>query len=185
MRPHNRLDELEELLKAARELHPQERESLLRAHSLDPELRREIDELLRANDQLEARGDDAFLGSLDTLRASSLLDMAGDDSETGLLSAGETVGRYRIVRPIGRGGMGVIYLASDPRLNRSVALKLLPAHLSVDSNARRRFEDEARAASLLDHPHIATVYEVDETADGRLFIAMAYYEGETLRARLE
>jgi serine/threonine protein kinase/Flp pilus assembly protein TadD len=81
--------------------------------------------------------------------------------------------------------MGVIYLASDPRLNRPVALKMLPPHLSVDSTARRRFEEEARAASLLDHPHIGTVYEVGETDAGQLFIAMAYYEGETLRERIK
>ena len=185
MSQRNRWSELEELFNAARELPPEKRESLLGAQSLKPELRREIDELLQAHDALEISGEDVFPGSLDPVRASVLLDAAVDDSEAAPLSPGETVGRYRIVRPIGRGGMGVIYLASDPRLNRSVALKLLPAHLSVDSNARRRFEDEARAASLLDHPHIATVYEIDETADGRLFIAMAFYEGETLRDKLE
>lgn len=186
MTPRSRWDELEELFNAARELSPQERESLLSAHSLDTELRREIDDLLRAHDALEIRGDDEFPASLDTGRASNLLELTpADDAQTSALPPGETVGRYSIVRPIGRGGMGVIYLASDPRLNRSVALKLLPAHLSVDTNARRRFEEEARAASLLDHPNIATVYEVDETGDGQLFIAMAYYEGETLRDKLE
>jgi serine/threonine-protein kinase len=178
-------DELEELFNTARELAPMERESLLAAHSLDPDVRRKLDELLSANDALEASGDTGFLASLDPLRASNLLDVAtSDQTQPAQLSPGDTVGRYRIVRPIGRGGMGVIYLASDPRLNRSVALKLLPPHLSVDTNARRRFEEEARAASLLDHANIATVYEVDETADGRLFIAMAYYEGKTLREKL-
>ena len=186
MTPRSRWDELEELFNAARELPPKERESLLSAHSLDTELRREIDDLLRAHDGLEIRGDDAFPASLDTGRASNLLELTpADDAQTSALPPGETVARYSIVRAIGRGGMGVIYLASDPRLNRSVALKLLPAHLSVDTNARRRFEEEARAASLLDHPNIATVYEVDETGDGQLFIAMAYYEGETLRDKLE
>ncbi|HUQ19635.1 MAG TPA: serine/threonine-protein kinase, partial [Gemmatimonadaceae bacterium] len=186
MTPQGRWHDLEELFNAARELPLEERESLLSAHSVDAELRREVDELLRAHDALEIRGDDAFPGSVDTGRASNLLELVGaDDAETSSLSPGETVGRYRIVRRIGRGGMGVIYLASDPRLDRSVALKLLPAHLSVDASARRRFEEEARAASLLDHPNIATVYEVNETDDGQLFIAMAYYEGETLREKLE
>jgi eukaryotic-like serine/threonine-protein kinase len=186
MTPRSRWDELEELFNAARELPPKERESLLSAHLLDTELRREIDDLLRAHDGLEIRGDDAFPASLDTARASNLLELTPvDDAQTSALWPGETVARYRIVRAIGRGGMGVIYLASDPRLNRSVALKLLPAHLSVDTHARRRFEEEARAASLLDHPNIATVYEVNETGDGQLFIAMAYYEGETLRDKIE
>ena len=184
MTSQNRWDKVAELFNAARELRPHERESLLSAHSLDDELRREIDQLLRAHDELEAKDDHDFLGSLDAVNVSTLL-AANDDSENAPLTAGETVGRYRVLRPIGRGGMGVIYLAVDPRLNRAVALKLLPAHLSVDTDARRRFEEEARAASLLDHPHIATVYEVDETTDGRLFIAMAYYEGETLRSKLE
>jgi serine/threonine-protein kinase len=185
MAAHDRWKELEELFDAARELPPQERESLLRARALDLALRHELDDLLRAHDALESSAEDTFLGSIDSLRASALLDVAPmDTSHSAALAPGDTVGHYRIVRPIGRGGMGVIYRASDPRLNRPVALKLLPAHLSVDSSARRRFEEEARAASLLDHPNIATVYEVDETADGRLFIAMAYYEGETLREKL-
>jgi len=182
----SRWDELAKLFEGARELSPQERHSLLSAHSLDAEMRREVDELLLAHDAIEANGEVTFLASLDSARASILLDAAAvDDSENAQLSPGDSAGRYRIVRPIGRGGMGVIYLASDPRLNRSVALKMLPAHLSVDSKARSRFEEEARAASLLDHPHIATVYEVSETIDGQLFIAMAYYEGETLREKIE
>jgi serine/threonine-protein kinase len=185
MTARERWDGLVALFDAARELPPAERAALLDARPLDPELRRELDELLRAHDALAAGGENGFLESLDPVRASVLLDdETADPSHPSSLSPGDTVGRYRIVRPIGRGGMGVIHLASDPRLNRSIALKLLPAHLTVDGTARRRFEEEARAASLLDHPNIATVYEVDETADGRLFIAMAYYEGETLRDRI-
>ncbi|HKY97604.1 MAG TPA: protein kinase [Gemmatimonadaceae bacterium] len=179
-------DELENLFNATRDLSPQERESLLRERSPDVELRNQLDDLLRAHDALEVSGSGGFLESLDTARAALLLDVASiDGPDAAMLSPGDTVGRYRIVRPIGRGGMGVIYLASDSRLNRSVALKLLASPLSVDSNARRRFEEEARAASLLDHPNIATVYEVDETADGQLFIAMAFYDGETLRDKLQ
>jgi Serine/threonine protein kinase len=178
-------EELEELFNAARDLSPEERESFLGARSLNAGLRKNVDELLSAYDTLSLKSDDVFLEQLDTSRASTLLDMQVDDGQTAPLSPGDIIGRYRIVRPIGRGGMGVLYLALDPRLNRSVALKLLPSHLSVDSSAGQRFEEEARAASLLDHPNIATVYEVDETADGRLFIAMAYYEGETLRENLK
>jgi serine/threonine protein kinase/tetratricopeptide (TPR) repeat protein len=186
MTSRERWNKLEELFNSARELPAEQRESVLGGQSIDPELRLEIEQLLRAHDALEMRGEDAFPVSLDTVRASILLSQpSADYSATAPLAAGDTVGRYRIVRAIGRGGMGVIYLASDPRLNRSVAIKMLPAHLSVDGKARRRFEEEARAASLLDHPHIATVYEVGETGEGQLFIAMAYYEGETLRDKLE
>ena len=185
MTSHERWTRLQDLFSIVRELPLEEREPLLNERAPDIELRRDIDELLRAHDALETSGGSDFLVSLDSVRASSLLGAVSDDSQHVPLSAGDSIGRYRIVRAIGRGGMGVIYLASDPRLNRLVALKLLPAHLSVDSNARRRFEEEARAASLLDHTNIATVYEVDETADGRLFIAMAYYEGETLRDKLQ
>ena len=179
-------DKLAEVFDSARELSPQERESLLAAQQLDPQMRREVDELLAAHDAIEAIGEHSFPGTLDTARASALLDtVSADDSPMEMLSPGELVGRYRIERAIGQGGMGVIYLATDPRLNRSVAIKMLPAHLSVDSSARQRFEEEARAASLLDHAHVATVYEVSETAEGRLFIAMAYYEGDTLREMIK
>jgi eukaryotic-like serine/threonine-protein kinase len=79
----------------------------------------------------------------------------------------------------------LVYLVHDERLDRPVALKLLPRHLSLDDTVRRRFEEEARAASALDHPRIVTVYEIGEAAGGRVFLAMAYYEGETLRQKLE
>jgi TolB-like protein/tetratricopeptide (TPR) repeat protein len=180
-----RWDELKDLFDRASALSPDERISLFHEASLEPEERREIQELLDAHDALEAGAGDGFLGSLDGALASLLVESeSARDAEPAPLAPGEAVERYRIVRQIGRGGMGVIYLASDPRLNRSVALKMLPPHLSVDSKARRRFEEEARAASLLDHLQIATVYEVGETEAGQLFIAMAYYEGETLRDKI-
>ena len=78
-----------------------------------------------------------------------------------------------------------MYKALDTRLHRHVALKFLPAELTRHTPAKQRFLLEARAASTLDHPNVCTVYEIDETPDGRLFIAMAYYQGETLRQRLE
>lgn len=101
------------------------------------------------------------------------------------LAAGARVGRFHVVRPLGRGGMGIVYFARDPELDRPVALKLLPLHVALDPEARRRLLEEARAASALDHPRIETIYEVGTTPDGRLFIAMACYEGETLGARLK
>jgi serine/threonine protein kinase/tetratricopeptide (TPR) repeat protein len=186
MTDSKRWDKLADLFHRARELPRHERGSLLEASALDSGERREIEELLAAHDTLEARTEDCFLEAFDITRAALLFEAAAsEDAQAATLSPGAAVGRYIIVRPIGRGGMGVIYLGSDPRLNRSVALKMLPPHLSVDSTARRRFEEEARAASLLDHTHIGTVYEVGETDTGQLFIAMAYYEGETLRERIK
>jgi serine/threonine-protein kinase len=100
------------------------------------------------------------------------------------LSAGALFAeRYRIVRERGRGGMGVVFEAHDTRLKRTVALKLLPAERTSDPAARARFWREAQAAASLDHPNICTVHEIAE-ADGQVFIAMAYVEGETLRERL-
>ncbi|MEZ5361173.1 MAG: protein kinase [Bryobacterales bacterium] len=93
---------------------------------------------------------------------------------------GEKVGPYRLIREIGRGGMGVVYLAHDTRLGRRVALKFLSAHLTADERGRERLKAEARAASRLDHPNICAVYDLGETPDGRLFLAMPYYRGRTV-----
>ncbi|MGE5741894.1 MAG: protein kinase domain-containing protein, partial [Candidatus Aminicenantes bacterium RBG_16_66_30] len=101
------------------------------------------------------------------------------------IQPGQTVaGKYRIVRRLGRGGMGIVYEAEDLRLARTVALKFLPAGLTADPEARERFVHEARTASGLDHPNICTIHDVDETEDGGLYIAMACYPGETLREKI-
>jgi len=97
---------------------------------------------------------------------------------------GETIGHYRIVEQLGEGGMGVVYRARDERLERDVALKFLPPELATDDDAKQRFMQEARSASALDHPNICTIHEIGETSDGRLFIAMALYEGASLEERL-
>jgi len=91
---------------------------------------------------------------------------------------------YSILREIGRGGMGVVYLAEDRRLDRRVALKFLSSRLSSDPSARKRLLREARAASRLDHPNICTVYDVGEAEDGRPYVAMAFYEGPTVDEKL-
>ena len=81
--------------------------------------------------------------------------------------------------------MGVVYTAHDPRLKRQVAIKLLTADLTRDETAKQRFLQEAQAASALDHPNICTIHEINETDDGQLYLVMAYYEGETLKERIE
>jgi DNA helicase-2/ATP-dependent DNA helicase PcrA len=96
----------------------------------------------------------------------------------------QTIAHYRIVEPIGAGGMGAVYKAYDNKLQRTVALKLLPSEYVSQQDRRRRFFQEARAASALSHPHILTIYEVGED-NGTPYIAMEYIEGQTLRDRIK
>jgi TolB-like protein len=94
-------------------------------------------------------------------------------------------GKYKIIEEIGRGGMGIVYKAEDIKLQRRVALKFLPHQWVLDPDARERFIQEARAASALDHPNVCTIHEIEETDDGRLYIAMGCYEGESLREKIK
>ncbi len=97
---------------------------------------------------------------------------------------GQMVHHYEVVEKVGDGGMGVLYKARDIRLDRIVALKFLSPHFLADRDAKNRFRIEAQAAASLDHPNLCTVHEVGETEDGLLFMAMAYYDGESLRRRI-
>jgi eukaryotic-like serine/threonine-protein kinase len=96
---------------------------------------------------------------------------------------GQSLGRYRIIEQLGAGGMGVVYRARDERLERDVALKLLPAGTLGDEAARRRFRQEALALSQLNHPNIATIHDFD-TQNGVDFLAMEYIKGTTLDCKL-
>src|SRR5438105_2067599 len=100
------------------------------------------------------------------------------------LTAGSCLDRYEVLSLLGAGGMGEVYLARDTRLNRKVALKLLPAHFTKNPQRVRRFEQEARAASALNHPNIVTIYEVGEVAETH-FIAAEFIEGRTLRWQMK
>ena len=92
---------------------------------------------------------------------------------------------YRILECLGGGAMGVVYKAEDSRLQRTVAIKFLPPDLTRDPEAKERFLQEARLASSLDHPNLCTIYEVGESETGQLYLAMAFYDGENLKKRIE
>ena len=166
---------VERLFAAAIEMPLEERQALLDSDP-DEAVRVEVRRLLALHDVLSS-GLDSFLNALNLKQAAALLEVAEPEDPP-------AVGRYEILRRLGSGATGVVYLARDPSLGRHVALKLLSPQLSHDVTGVRRFTDEARAASRLDNPHIAAVYEIGRSGDDRLFIAMAYHEGETLRDRI-
>jgi len=97
---------------------------------------------------------------------------------------GKTISHYKIIEKIGSGGMGIVFKAEDTKLKRTVALKFLPPELLRDNAAKERFTQEAQAASALDHPNICSIFEIDETEDDQMFIAMGYYEGKTLNDKI-
>src|SRR3989454_12695293 len=99
------------------------------------------------------------------------------------LAAGHRLGPYEVLSPLGAGGMGEVYKAKDTRLERTVAIKVLPPHLSSSEEVRQRFEREAKTISQLSHPHICALYDVGNQ-DGVEYLVMEYLEGETLADRL-
>ena len=137
-------------------------------------MREEVEALLTA-----AAGNDDFLSSPAYELAAGML--ADESSE---FSAGQEVGQYEILRLLGSGGMGQIYLARDTKLGRKVALKFISREFATDPRRVQRFEQEARAASALNHPNVCVIHEIGKTENGRHFIAMEYIEGYTLRDQL-
>ncbi|MDH3216886.1 MAG: serine/threonine protein kinase [Candidatus Krumholzibacteria bacterium] len=99
------------------------------------------------------------------------------------LTSGSRLGPYEIVAPLGAGGMGEVYRARDTRLDREVAVKVLPQHLSAEKEVRARFEREAKTVSALNHPNICTLYDVGREGDTD-YLVMELIEGETLAARI-
>jgi eukaryotic-like serine/threonine-protein kinase len=151
---------------------------LNRACGDDAELRREVESLLRARQQA-----DGFIAGKVAGVADVITEMAAQQQTASLL--GRSLGHYQALSLIGAGGMGEVYLAEDTRLGRKVALKLLPAAFTQDQERVRRFKQEARAASSLNHPNILTIHEIGEASTeegGAYYIVSEFVEGETLRA---
>src|SRR5215203_1817107 len=140
----------------------------------DEELRGEVEELLGSFDAAGGFMEKPFAGEI----AGMLTDPESDE-----LEPGQVFNHYKIVRKIGAGGMGKVYLAEDTHLKRSVAIKLLSPEATADAAQVARFVREARFASLLNHPNILTIYEVGQNG-GTHFISSEYVPGETLRSRL-
>ena len=162
-----RWKEVKEALNAVLEMTPVERSAYLdRMHESDPDLCQEVKSLLLAN----AEAGEDFLEH-------------SPAPETLRLGPGTRIGAYQITELLAVGGMGEVYRAHDARLNRKVAIKVLPRAFSADPERLRRFGQEARAVAALSHPNVAHIYEIGE-CEGLRYIAMEYVQGETLRARI-
>ena len=159
---------------SALDIDPSERAAFVEAACGDDEgLRREVQELL------------TYSAEAETFLERPAVDVAPTPPGASLEAAlvGRTISHYQILSLLGAGGMGEVYLARDPRLDRTVALKVLPRELAADADRMQRFTREAKAASALNHPNVATIYDVGES-DGISFIVMEHVEGETLLARI-
>jgi TolB-like protein/tetratricopeptide (TPR) repeat protein len=147
----------------------------------DPALRTELRSLVEAHE-----ASTAFFEGLarDWVAPLHSAGVGGGSGRPVYLAPGSRVSRYEVIEVLGEGGMGVVYRARDPSLDRDVALKLLPPDALSDPEARAALVDEARRVARLDHPHVGVIHEVGETDDAGVFLAMACHEGETLADRL-
>ncbi|MDT5123090.1 MAG: eukaryotic-like serine/threonine-protein kinase [Acidobacteriota bacterium] len=172
MKPE-RWDEVDQILQSVLERAPAEREAyLLEVCAGDEQLRREVLTVLASHEQAGSfMASPAFQGSGDIF----------DDEPK--LKQGDLIGLYRITKPIGRGGMGEVYLAEHTAQSREVALKILPQHFLDDGQRVQRFRQEARAVLALNHPNVVTVYDIGES-EGIHFISTEFVEGQTLRERM-
>jgi eukaryotic-like serine/threonine-protein kinase len=172
---HESWQRIKEIFQSAQRLRGNERANYLnQACGDDASIREEVEALLTADES-----NDDFLIAPAYEFAASLL--AGDGSE---FVAGQKIGPYTILCPLGSGGMGQIYLAEDAKLRRKVAIKLIAEQFARDPRRVRRFEQEALAVSTLNHPNICVIYEVGTTENDRHFIAMEYIQGVTLREHM-
>ena len=173
MRPE-RWQAIEELYHSASDLPDGQRNSFLQeACGEDQSLLYEVESLLRHGSRSQSVLDTPAMAIMAKA-------MAADESKSSApFLPGTTVSHYRILEPIGRGGMGVVYKAEDLKLRRLVALKLLPQFLAADPQALHRFEREAQAASALNHPNICTVYQIGRVDDG-FYLVMELVEGQPL-----
>src|SRR5262245_54754931 len=166
---------IHELFEAALELPAEDRAAFLdRACAGAEETRRRVEAMLEADAQNDLFVDRPAYQAADIFAQSNF---GADDSQS---YSGETIGVYRLIKELGRGGMGTVYLAYDTRLGRQAALKLLPSHLVNNPERVSRFQREARSVSALNHPNIITIYDFGQE-DGRYYIVSEFVEGRTLR----
>jgi serine/threonine protein kinase len=168
--------QIDELFERALDTSPEDQAAFLDAAcDGDQDLRSRVEGLLRAH----ARAD-PFLATPALIAAAGQTDGDATGPVPGL-----TLGHYEVISRLGAGGMGVVYLAHDVRLERMVALKFLPRHLTRDEEQKIRFLREAKASAALEHPNIGAIYEIVENPDGQMFIVMGYYQGDTLKRRIQ
>ena len=172
--PPDRWHRVKELFQSALEREPSQRTAFLdQACGGDDELQKEVESLIASHEKTGSFIDaPAFEAAAQVLR-----------EKNPELTPGQRIGHYKILSLLGAGGMGEVYLAQDTRLGRKLALKMLPASFTADQKQVRRFEQEAHAASALNHPNIITIHDIGQI-DAIHFIATEYIEGETLRQHL-
>ncbi len=171
---------VEQFFAVALDTPPEQRDAMLNSDCHDHGVRAEVRRLLARHESLTsaAPAQHSFLAALDVDSALRLLKSGAAQPDPA------TIGRHVVVRRLGRGATGAVFLAWDPQLHRRVAIKVLSPWLSADHAGALRFVNEARAASNLEHPRIAPVYAIETTPENGLYIVMAYLEGVTLRERL-